>query len=110
MNEQKRFIRVKDACTRYEVSRNTLMKYAEQANALSRVGNIVYVDSLALDEHIYSCNKTNTKGNALPKANFNELDVTAFEFFYNSGVIDGMSGTGSFKAVLGEWVSPGGAS
>ena len=107
MSEQNRFIRIKDACKRYGISRNTLMKFAEQANALSRVGSIVYVDSLALDEHINTCNKANVKGNAVPKVNYDELDVNAFEFFYNSGFTDGMSGTGSFKAALGEWVSPG---
>lgn len=54
--------RVKDACDKYHISRGTLMKWAEDADAISWIGRTVYIDYGRMDEYIRS-----NKGNRPPK-------------------------------------------
>ena len=44
--------RVRAACEHYDMSRNTLMKYAEAAGAVSWLGRLVYINCDVMDEYI----------------------------------------------------------
>lgn len=48
--------RVKDACQRYNISRGTLMKWAESAGAISWIGRTVIIDFTKMDEFIRNNN------------------------------------------------------
>jgi len=49
---ENRWIRLKDAREKYSINYRTLRTFAQQANAWKKVGSIVYVDTIALDEYI----------------------------------------------------------
>lgn len=49
---EKKWIRLSEAKIKYSITYRTLRKYAQQANAWKKVGSVVYVDTIALDEYI----------------------------------------------------------
>nr|WP_177295757.1 DUF6462 family protein [uncultured Blautia sp.] len=52
VNPNGRYNRVTEACSQTNWSRNTLMRVAEEANAVIRVGRTVRIDMQALYEYI----------------------------------------------------------
>lgn len=52
VNPRGRYCRVTEACSQTNWSRNTLMRIAEEANAIIRVGRTVRIDMPALYKHI----------------------------------------------------------
>lgn len=52
VNPKGRYCRVTEACSQTNWSRNTLMRIAEEANAIIRVGRTVRIDMPALYKHI----------------------------------------------------------
>lgn len=52
VNPKGRYTRVPEACSQTNWSRNTLMRVAEEANAVIRVGRTVRIDMPALFEYI----------------------------------------------------------
>lgn len=49
-----KYYTVQDACQDLRICRNTLMKLAERADAIRRIGRRVLIDMDAIDEHLKS--------------------------------------------------------
>lgn len=52
VNPEGHYLRVAEACSQTNWSRNTLMRIAEEANAIIRVGRTVRIDMPVLYKHI----------------------------------------------------------